>query len=168
MIKYPKDQNSSVIVGRKAQSSIEYMFIVGIALMIIIPGTALFFQYSQDSQDNLLHSKVYKIGSELVSTGEMIYSVGENSWQTVEVSMPETIKRMTVYSNTGDGIGELIIRYGHTNPSDAVFFTSNTLLNSTGNSSECETGCLVPISNGVNRIRIESGTEGEIRYRILK
>ncbi|MFW6378541.1 MAG: hypothetical protein ACOCZV_00815 [Nanoarchaeota archaeon] len=157
-----------MFAGHKAQSSIEYMFIVGIALMIIVPGTALFFQYSQDSQENLLHSKVYRIGSELVSTGEMIYSVGENSWQTVEVSMPETIKQMIVYSDTSDGINELVIRYGHTNPSDAVFFTTNTLLNSTGNSSECESGCPVPISNGVNRIRIESGTEGEIRYRILE
>lgn len=168
MVIYPRDRKSSVFAGHKAQSSIEYMFIVGIALMIIVPGTALFFQYSQDSQENLLHSKVYRIGSELVSTGEMIYSVGENSWQTVEVSMPETIKQMIVYSDTSDGINELVIRYGHTNPSDAVFFTTNTLLNSTGNSSECESGCPVPISNGVNRIRIESGTEGEIRYRILE
>lgn len=149
----------------KGQSSIEYLFIVAIALLIIVPGTALFYQYSQTSQENIQHSKIYKIGSELVDTGEMIYSVGENSWQTIEVSFPGSVQTVKVYAN--DTMSELVLSYGDVHPSDAVFFSKNTLLNATGNKSECSDGCKVPIKKGLNSIRIESGTEGEIRYYVM-
>ncbi|MFP4118501.1 MAG: hypothetical protein ACLFTH_00420 [Candidatus Woesearchaeota archaeon] len=161
----------TIIEGRKSagkkkgQSSIEYLFIVAIALLLIVPGTALFYQYSRNSQESLQHSQIFKIGSELVETGEMIYSVGENSWQTVEISFPDAVKSMTVYSEPG--VNELEITYGDAYPSDAVFFTDNLLLNATGNESECSSGCKIPIRAGVNRIRVESGTEGEIRYRLV-
>ncbi|MGM5481568.1 MAG: hypothetical protein ACQESE_04115 [Nanobdellota archaeon] len=165
-MQFPIRLNRRAFQQKQGQSSIEYLFIVAIALLMIVPGTALFFQYSQNSQESLQHSQVFKIGNELVETGEMIYSVGENSWQTVEVSFPDAIKSMTVYSK--DDLSELEITYGAAYLSDAVFFTKNTLLNSSGNKSECSSGCDIPIRTGVNKIRVESGTAGEIRFRLVE
>ncbi|MFP4523298.1 MAG: hypothetical protein ACOCQQ_01840 [Candidatus Nanoarchaeia archaeon] len=149
---------------KKGQSSVEYIFVVALALLLIIPGTIIFFQYSQNSQKAIVSSQIYKIGNDLVGTGELMYSVGENSWQTIEINFPSSVQSVMVYEHSGGG-GEMVIRHGTDYPSDAVFFTHNALLNSTQD--DCTNGCFIPINKGYTKVRIESQSEGEIIYRVL-
>lgn len=150
--------------SKKGQSSVEYIFVVALALLLIIPGTIIFFQYSQSSQKAIVSSQLYKIGNDLVSTGELMYSVGENSWQTIEVNFPSSVQSVTVYNNSQGG--EMVIRHGLDYPSDAVFFTYNKLLNST-EGVDCSDGCLIPINQGYTKIRVESESNGNIVYRVI-
>ncbi|MGM5480327.1 MAG: hypothetical protein ACQESC_02600 [Nanobdellota archaeon] len=151
----------------KGQSSIEYLFIVAIALLLIVPGTALFYQHSRNSQQSIEHSQLSTTGYDLIKTGEMIYSIGENSWQTIEITFPESVHSLTAYT-VNNSLSELELTYGSKPYSHIVFFTSNPLLNSTANNaSSCFEGCPIPIHTGLTSIRVESGTSGEIRYRVI-
>ena len=150
--------------NRKAQSSVEYIFMVAMALALIIPGTILFQQYTKGTQKGIVSSQIYKIGNDLVDNAELMYSVGENSWQTLEISFPKEIKSMKIYT-TNDG-SELVLRHGTDYISDAVFFTKITLGNST--TSNCNQGCDVPINQGYTKIRVESLPGGKVIYNVLK
>jgi hypothetical protein len=152
--------------NKKGQSAIEYIFVVALALLIIVPGTIIFYQYTQSSQKAIVSSQIYKIGNDMVSGAQMMYSVGDNSWQTIEINFPSTVHQVTIY-NEGTG-GILVIRHGTDYISDAVFFSRVPLLNSTADeSNDCSAGCIIPIHKGYTKIRIESEKEGHVRFRVI-
>ena len=65
--------------------------IVAFSLLMIIPSTLLFMNYSSDSKISVISSQVFKLGNELVLVGEHMYSVGHNSWQTIELLIPDDV-----------------------------------------------------------------------------
>lgn len=138
---------------------------VAMALALIIPGTVIFHQYTTGSQKAIVNSQIYKIGTDLVDSAEMMYSVGENSWQTLEITFPKEIKKVTIY-NSSQG-SELVLTHGTDYESDAMFYSRNTLMNST-NGVDCTEGCEIPINRGFTRIRVESERGGVIVYRVIQ
>ena len=148
----------------RGQSSVEYLFVVALALMMIIPGSVIFYRYSADSQEAVVSAQIYKSGSDLVDTAELIYSIGSNSWQTVELTFPTDVHGVEVYRDTVSGISELVIIFGPYD-SHAVFFTRTSLLNETA--SNCTSGCTIPVHDGINNIRVESYDNGVVRYRVI-
>ncbi len=147
----------------KGQSSVEYLFVVAIALLLLVPGSIIFYRYSADSQKSIVSSQVYKSGSDLITTADLMYSIGADSWQTIELTFPSDVNSLEVYRD--GSMSELVISYGFDN-SQAVFFTKTSLLNTTNN--DCTAGCSVPIHDGLNQIRVESYDNGIIRYRVLE
>ena len=137
---------------------------VAMALALIIPGTIIFHQYTIGTQKAIVSSQIYKIGNDLLDSAELMYSVGENSWQTLEITFPQEIDSVKVYTETGGS--ELVLRHGTDYVSDAVFFTKIKLLNST--EQNCDGGCEIPINNGFTKIRVESIGDGKVIYRVMK
>ncbi|MCF7798579.1 hypothetical protein K9M74_01615 [Candidatus Woesearchaeota archaeon] len=131
--------------------------------MMIIPGSVIFYRYSSDSQAALVSTQIYRSGTELIDTADLIYSVGSNSWQTLALSIPTDVHEMLVYNDTS--MSELVLVYGPYK-SHAVFFTRITLLNETSN--DCSAGCSIPITDGVNEIRVESHANGVVRYKVVE
>lgn len=156
--------------GLRAQSSVEYIFIVAFALMIIVPGAFVFSQYSITSQAGLRNVQIYKIGSDIVDSSELMYSVGENSWQTIDLTFHSDIESLIVY-NGSDGINELVITYYDSALSQAVFFTEIPITNASSTESvieDCTLGCVIPHHEGKNSIRIESLRNSIIVLRVVK
>ena len=151
---------------KKGQSAIEYIFIVALALLIVIPGTIIFYQYSQSSQKAIVSSQIYKIGTDMVSSAHTMYSLGDNSWQTIELNLPSTVHEIKIYneSSSTSSRGVLVIRHGTDYLSDAVFFSRIPLLNTT--SDDCSEGCTLAVTQGFTRFRVESG-DGLVRFRVL-
>ena len=148
---------------KRGQASIEYITVVAIALLIIIPATFLFFRYTSDSQDSLLNSQVEKIGTELIDTGRLMFSFGENSWRTMELTFPADIHDVIIYDD--GGISEFVLKYTNGDKlTESVFFTNIDLGNST--SFNCTSGCHLYVHSGLNKIRVESHTGGQIVYRV--
>ena len=71
---------------------------VAMALALIIPGTIIFHQYTIGTQKAIVSSQIYKIGNDLMDSAELMYSVGENSWQTLEITFPQDITQMKVFN----------------------------------------------------------------------
>lgn len=149
------------MVRNKGQSSTEYMLVVALALMIIVPGSMIFYSYSNDSKVSLVNSQIFKVGNTLIDVGTEMYSIGDNSWQTIEISLPEQITGATIY-NTSD-MSELVIFHGDTIPSESVFFSEIQLC--IEDNCSCTDGCDIPFIEGINRIRIMC-LDGKIYYKV--
>ena len=149
--------------NKSSQSAVEYILIVAFALFMIIPATSLFYKYSSDSQTAIVSSQIFKLGNELMTTSELMYSVGENSWQTIELSFPSNVISAMVYNGT---VSELVIRYEDRVVSDVVFFSHNHLFNST--STDCTDGCILNIHAGLNKVRVESLKDGKLLFRTVE
>ena len=146
----------------KGQTSMEYLFIVGISLAILIPAAYLFYGYSKSSNDSTIKSQISKIGSTIMNKAQTIYGLSEGSVAVIELSYPNNIRDIYILNNN-----ELILEYEvSAGTSESVFFAP---INITGpyylnNRTECN--CTVQIQNssiskgypqqGKHLIRIES------------
>ncbi len=102
-----------------SQVSFEYILVVGIALLIIVPGAMLFYNYSVRSGDELTRSRIDMVGNEIMDSVEKVYYIGENSWETIKVDVPDSVRRIYVLNNY-----ELVIEYeSYVGTSEAVFFS---------------------------------------------
>lgn len=148
-----------VYVDRKGQSSVEFILIVAFSLLMLIPATILFLNYSADAESTVVNSQTYQMGNELVLTAELIEGVGRESWQTLELVVPQSVNDVWVYEGVSGQLSEVVVNYGNP-PSSAVFFTDSILRVNT--SVDCSSGCELPVVDGLNKIKVEN--RGSIIY----
>jgi hypothetical protein len=115
---------------RLGQAAFEYLLLAGVAMMLIVPGAMLFYTYSLRSGDELVRSKIHLIGNELADTVEKVYYIGESSWETVKMELPENVNWIYILDNS-----EIVIGYDtYVGITEAVFF-SDIPLNASYNGS---------------------------------
>jgi|FLOH01.1.fsa_nt_gi hypothetical protein len=106
-------------LSKKAQISVEYLFIIGLSLAIIIPGSMLFFNYTNESNEKLVSSQINSIGKNVVNSAGEVYTLGKGSFITLDMNLPESV--VNIYT-IGDY--ELVIEYRTGNGvTEAVFFS---------------------------------------------
>jgi len=109
-----------VFAVKKGQGAFEYVLVVGIAMLLIVSGAMLFYNYSTRSSDELMRSRIDLVGNDIMGSVERVYYIGENSWETIKLDVPETVRRIYVLNNE-----ELVIEYdSHVGVSEAVFFSN--------------------------------------------
>ena len=88
-------------------------------MLIVVPGFLLFYNYSVKSGDELTNSRIDMIGHAIIDSVEKVYYIGENSWETIEADVPESVNWVYIINNT-----ELVIEYeSSAGLSEAVFFS---------------------------------------------
>lgn len=133
---------------RKAQVSIEYLFVIGLAMAIIIPGSMLFYNYSRESNEQLVSSQINRIGKNIINNAEEMYVIGKHSRITLDANLPETVESIFT---TADG-SELVITYNTPRGlTESVFFSDVKINGSSpgGNISS-------QFHSGMMQIKIES------------
>ncbi|HHE36896.1 MAG TPA: hypothetical protein ENL16_03730 [Candidatus Woesearchaeota archaeon] len=101
------------------QAAFEYLMVVGIALLLIVPGAVLFYNYSVKSGDMLARSKIDLAGSEIIDSVEKVYYIGESSWETIRVDFPDNVRDIYILNNE-----ELVVEYDTSvGVSESVFFS---------------------------------------------
>lgn len=75
----------------KAQSSMEYLMIIGITLMVLVPSVYLFYSYSRQSAEEMIYPQIDSIGKKLVDNVESVYYSGEHSRLEMRISVPQKI-----------------------------------------------------------------------------
>ena len=136
------------------QGAFEYILVVAIAMLLIVPGVVLFYNYSLKSNDAVLRSQIDMIGNDIMDAVEKVYNVGEYSWQSVKIDVPSKVSNIYILDNS-----ELIIEYNtYSGISQAVFF-SDINITAGGNAIPFPSGA-VSISNamhpGLNIIKVIS------------
>jgi len=115
---------------RHGQVSFEYLIIVGVALMLIVPALVFFLRTSAGIDDASSHLRVHEIGLEMTSTAANVYALGRFSRLTLDVSVPEAIEGFYVVPGLAGEPNELIIRYYTRHGlTEAVFFPLVKLTN---------------------------------------
>jgi len=136
----------------KAQVAFEYILILGFAFAIVIPGAYLFYRHSISASDELVSSRIHKIGTDLVTTSQEAYGHGLHSWLTYSTNLPDETINIYVLDDF-----ELIIEYNtRQGVSQAIYFSNVNL-----SGADCTTTPNVCyLSNnfhtGLNKYRIES------------
>ena len=136
--------------GLKGQSSVEYLSIVAIALMVLIPGSYLFLNYSQGASDQVAANQLNVAGYDIINEAEKMYVLGRDSWITLELSLPGNFLEAGIhdgkemYFKHGTGRGESFV----------VFFPVG--FNISNSTSECVGECVLDFNPGINRVRIQS------------
>jgi len=136
--------------NKKGQSAVEYLSIVAIGLMVLIPGSYLFLNYSKSTTDQVSASQLNLAGVEMINEAEKMYVLGRNSWTTLELSIPG------IFHSAGINEGkELYFNYStQTGPSQVVFFPVG--FNISNSTTTCTGKCDLNLTAGINRIRIQS------------
>jgi hypothetical protein len=136
--------------NKRGQSSVEYLSIVAIALMVLIPGSYLFLTYSKGTTDQVSSSQLNLAGVEIISEAEKMYVLGTNSWVTLEISLPGIFLDAGIHDGK-----EMFFRYSSgAGDSSVVFFPVG--FNISNNSTACTGFCDLELTPGVNRVRIQS------------
>jgi hypothetical protein len=95
----------------KAQAALEYLMIVGLAFVIIMPMVYMFYSYTVSTQEEVGMAKIHKIGVDIAAAAEDVYYLGEPSRSTIKVNMPEMIAGVSVLDAAPGYTGSLIIFY---------------------------------------------------------
>lgn len=136
--------------SRNGQSSIEYLFIVVLALTLILPASFLFFDFSRSSEDSVISSQINRVGNDILSSAEQVYVIGNNSRVTLDLVLPDSLESVVIY----DEVELVVSYYTQTGLSQAVFFSDVNITNGTA---RCHPSpCPVPLGPGSNNVRISS------------
>lgn len=132
---------------RKAQISFEYLVIVGLAILVIVPALLFFLSFTGGSEDAVTHAKMGEIGSQMLKTSSDAYALGRHSWLTLDVTLPESTESVQIPLGTDELVFSYGTKYG---TSQAVFFSKVPL------QSEAADGILVQDRAGVVSFRFTS------------
>lgn len=103
--------------NNKAQASLEYMSIFGIAFLLISIVGGLFFVYTNSAKAGLDLEQINKIGIELIGDIEKVYFFGDTNRRTYKTTFPVGIESITLH---------------HINQSGDNYFYFNFSLNNDG------------------------------------
>lgn len=144
--------------GRKAQSSVEYLTMVGIALAILVPASYFVLDFAADITQQSDNRRAVLLGADIVSTVREVYASERGSFITLDAGVPDFFLNGTIHDNE-----EIVFRLATSRgETDMVFFTQG--INVT-NGSSCST-CQLPLEAGFNRLRIyNNGSTIHIKER---
>jgi hypothetical protein len=81
---------------KKGQASIELLFVIGFAMLLIIPSLALFGRFVQETTYTATASQTNKIGNQMLTTALQAFHNGDGTVIVIEVNMPDGIQEMEI------------------------------------------------------------------------
>lgn len=135
----------------RGQSSVEYLSVVAIALMVLIPGSYLFLNYSKSTSEQVSANQLNLAGVDIINEAEKMYVLGKNSWVTLEISLPGIFLDSSI-----QGGEEMFFRYGSDGGESYVVFFPLGFDISNSTSNPCIGECSLSLTPGINRVRIQS------------
>jgi uncharacterized protein (UPF0333 family) len=90
-------------LAKKAQFAVEYLLVVGIGLVILIPSLAMFYNYSSGQTEEAIVAKIGTIGRSILNNAETVYYMGPPSRRTLELEFPRKIHNFTIQNITNEG-----------------------------------------------------------------
>lgn len=144
---------------KNAQSAVEYLIILAMALGIILPTTYLFFQYSSKSSIEIMDAQITQVGSMIVDTAQTVFYSGEGSKIVLDVKMPDNIRDINIKAGR-----ELVFSINsEAGNNEMIFFSPQGIpLTSADTSDGCKTSGNCKLSDiiSASKIKIESVSGG--------
>lgn len=132
------------------------MTVIGIALLVLTSGTLILANYSKSINDQVIANQISIIGNTIMNNAESMYVLGNESWITIEFSLPNALDTVSVNLNT-----DLVFSYYTSNGLSNIVFFSDKFNLSNGLIYPCDVSdsCSIDLTAGINRVKIKS--EGE-------
>ena len=158
---FRNDRKRKILKNKRGQSAVEYLTIISIAFIMIIPAVMLFFNYSKTTNDQVISSQLNLIGSQILSTSEEMNVLGAGSWVTLDINFPESLINASVNNNGQD----LVFKYYTTNGESYSVNFAKRFGFEVGDKKCKSTTCDLGFNAGKNSVRIESLGSGLIWLR---
>lgn len=102
---------------RRAQVSLEFLMIVGLAMVLMISSSYLVYDFTQSETDQGAMQQVASIGYRLIDQAANMYVYGSGSFITLQASLPQAIQDIYIAENstvvfelaTGQGIAPVYV-----------------------------------------------------------
>lgn len=130
---------------KKGQVSLEYIFVIGLSLVLLLPMVVVFYTQSTRLQEDIDLAQAEKIVLELRDAAEEVYYFGAPSQQQIDIYFPEHVRNITI---TADSIN----LYYQTLEAP-IYAESDAPLNMTGT---------LKSYPGLHRITVTAGEDGVI------
>ena len=108
--------------NKKAQSSMEFLILMGFLTLIIIGILSIGYFYSSTTNDRIRSSQVSSFANKIISTSETVFYAGEPSKATISVRLTDGIQDIEIINDT------LIITYSLATGQNKISFSSNVPL----------------------------------------
>jgi len=83
---------------KEAQISIEYMIIIGFATIVTIPLIIIYYNFTQDSSEEINSVQMIQLAKKIVDAAESVYYLGEPSQTTIKVNIPDNVIGINISS----------------------------------------------------------------------
>ena len=141
---------------KKAQVSVEYMFLIGFATLITIPLIIIYQSFIQDSREEIASVQIIEISKKVIDAAESVYYLGEPSQTTLRVNIPHNIVAVDLEGGSLEtGYYEVI--FNISTKSGIVEIVQNSAVNITGS---------LPINKGTYTITVKAKSDHvNVSYR---
>lgn len=147
----------------KAQSSLEYLLVVALTLVIIVPTTYLFYNYSKESSEEITDAQLTKLGRTLLDTAESLFYTGQGSKSVVDVNVPENIASAVIIDGR-----ELVFNITTNFGTSEIVFISTVNISTKGSSCN-ENVCTIPelATSGLKKVKLEVLNKNSVDISIV-
>ena len=83
----------------RGQSSVEFLVITGVGLLLLTTVSLFYLHYVQTSADQTRLQQVSSIGQTILQQAAIVNGWGSNSWKSVDVSMPDNVESIFIADN---------------------------------------------------------------------
>ena len=108
-----------VLFNKKAQSSMEFLILMGFLTFIIIAILGIGYYYSGTINDRIKSSQIESFANKVTSTSETVFYAGEPSRATISAHLPDGVEEIEVINNA------IVITYYLTSGQNKRSFSSN-------------------------------------------
>ncbi len=129
------------MVSKKAQTSMEFLILMGFLTFVIIIIVSTGFYYSSTINDGIKSSQVANFANKITSTSETVFYTGEPSKSTISAHLPEGISGIEIIDNS------LIITYILSSGENKISYSSDVPMTE-------NTSAQLSISSGIKNIII--------------
>ena len=89
-----------VIDNKKAQSSSEFLLVVGFLLVILIPLIIIGFIYPQQGESQITAGQVTGMAMQIADAAEEVYYIGDPAKTTLKIYMPKNVESVEVIDDS--------------------------------------------------------------------
>lgn len=104
---------------KRAQSSMEFLILMGFLTFIIIGILGVGYFYSGTISDRIKSSQVENFANKIISTSETVFYAGYPSKATISAHLPKNVNEIEITNDT------IIITYYSTSGQNKISFSSN-------------------------------------------
>ncbi len=84
---------------KKAQAALEFLFVIGFAMLLLLPSLGLFALFVQESSSTVTANQVETLGNTFLNTATQVAASGEGATLVLEDVFPDRVISLEIQNN---------------------------------------------------------------------
>ena len=118
-------------MGDRAQASIEFVLVIAFGMVILLPASLIFANYSRESSEELKMTQLIRMGNDIVLQSENVYYYSDPSRVEIIGVVPDGVKSIYVQTDWANHVNLLTFNLQKGDKIQPVTFFSRVNMNGT-------------------------------------